>query len=560
MSKRRREPPSDRLEVSVPGSVSLGAELTLLSDDPFHGNTAQDGRRLYAENSSVAPTDSHRSAPPRRALERRTVAHRLEPAGGSVPIAGQGLVLQYGILGAPGSGKTNLLMHVLRQVIVHRPDDEACRYGGLILDPKAALIDEVQEIFHQAGRAEDLIVINEQALAGGGVNIIDCALSPSDLGEALVLAARSAGIGASEPFWLQQMSKVLAGIIALMRFRNPRQAPTLAQVIDFAIGRTLSGNAAEPKLRRLIDGTRRALETREAAQSAALAEDARVALETLERYLARTAGGDGEQRHRQVVEQIIEQAFSMFRLSENAGLSEPAPAEAPSLYDQTIEKGKFLLVSVGPQKLTLARMLPSLTKLLFQRTVLSRFDRYRAGDPRLRNIARPLLFLADEYHTVATQLEGVPFGDSEFFSQARQFGALCLIASQSVEQLRRSSLGESWQAVFATLAAVIFMRGQDPSTRAYLRQLAGDREVRVQRRDRSLNQGKEGSSWSVERSEEAAIPAGLLESFVLGDAVIIGTTEGNRAPTSIRYAAIPRWQDAAELDHRVPQPDPGAQR
>src|SRR5262249_29207798 len=153
------------------------------------------------------------------------------------------------------------------------------------------------------------------------------------------------------------------------------------------------------------------------------------------------------------------------------------------------------------------------------------FDRYRSGDPHMRNKDRPVLFLADEYHTVATQLQGVPFGDSEFFSQARQFGALCLVATQSVEQLQRSGLGDAWKAVFATLAAAVFMRGQDPATRKYLEELAGPREYVVRGRGHSLSEGKDSTNWSVEQIEAPSIPKGLLEGFVQGDAVVVGTTQ-----------------------------------
>jgi hypothetical protein len=158
---------------------------------------------------------------------------------------------------------------------------------------------------------------------------------------------------------------------------------------------------------------------------------------------------------------------------------------------------------------------------------------------------------------VATQLDGVPFGDSEFFSQARQFGALSFVATQSVEQLQRSGLGDAWKAVFATLAAVVFMRGHDPTTRAYLEELAGPREYRVRRRDHSRNDGREGLSWSVESIDAPAIPKGLLEAFTQGDAVVIGTTEGNRAPSTIRYLKVPKWDQAAPA---VARPAAGGRR
>jgi TraM recognition site of TraD and TraG len=544
MTKRLAAVDEERLEVHVNGRIELGRALELESADPFDGE--QEFTRRHTLSDDVSWLDRHQAEAPPRDVERRLVEHTLSRGTHTLPMSNQGLVLQYGILGAPGSGKTNLLMHVLNQVMAHERGNPTLKFGGLILDPKAALIKDAQRIFRRLDRKDDLVVVNARELLAdknlkGGVNIIDCALSSTDLGEALVLAARSAGIDASEPFWLQQLAKTLGAIIALIRAVAPDTAPTLQQVMHYAVGTTTGGNgSADENLEHLIARAGKKLNVAEEVLTANPdLRDARIELENLQRYASRVPG-KSEPKGRQVVEQLMEQAFSIFRLSENACYSVPTAPGTRSLYDQIIEDGKVLMVCPGPQKLTLSRILPSLMKLIFQRTVLSRFERYRNKDV-LTNKDRPVLFMADEYHTVATQLEGVPFGDSEFFSQARQFGALCLVATQSVEQLQRSGLGDAWKAVFATLAAVVFMRGQDPATRQYLEDLAGPREYRVRRRDHSRNDGQEGLSWSIELVDAPAIPKGVLEGFTRGDAVVVGTTEGNEVPTSIRYVNVPKW-------------------
>jgi hypothetical protein len=537
MASVKAEGDRAKLEISVNGQIELGNGQTLETHNPF-----DDDRINPAASAKIGGErwKKHRVAP-HKDVERRSVEHKLVRAAQPLPMSNQGLVLQYGILGGPGSGKTNLMMHLLHQIMAHERRNSDLKFGGLILDPKAALIDEVRAIFRRFGRdrEKDLVVVNEQELATeGGVNVVDCTLAPADLGEALVLAARSAGIGAAEPFWLQQMSKVLGSIVAMMKYLSPN-TPTLAEIIDIAVGKT-PGSGSHTMLQGVIGQAKQKMSEDPRGSGHPVLRNITVELEILARY-----AGASDPKQQQVVSQIIEQAFSIFRLSENACYSVNRGPGGPSLYDQIIADGKVVLVSVGPQKLVLSRILPSLMKLIFQRTVLSRFDRYRSGDPRMQNKVRPVLFLADEYHTVATQLEGVPFGDSEFFSQARQFGALCLIATQSVEQLQRSGLGDAWKAVFATLAAVVFMRGQDPATRKYLEEIAGPRDYHVRRRDQSLSDGQDGISWSVEQVEAPAIPKGLLEGFVLGDAVVVGTTEGTTAPTTIRYAHVPIWHTVA---------------
>jgi hypothetical protein len=567
----------EKYEITVTGQVAIGAEMSHVSPEPF---AEEDRINPLISSQSVLPAYERDSAsPPHLDVERRRVGHEFQVSDHEVFLSDQGLVLQYGILGAPGSGKTNLLMHLLHQVMAHSHDDRSTKFGGLIIDPKAALIGDVRRILRHVGRENDLKVVNALNLRNSGINVIDCALSSTDLGEALVLAARSAGIGASEPFWLQQMSKILGAIHALMVVVNPSEKPTLRQLINFAVG-TIAGQSKDDLVNRLVKlvpmGSSQGLgkerletlirmgrDTLSKGPGSALSEDAVsdgwVHLENLERYASRIPGRS-DPKQRQVVEQFIEQAFSIFRLSGNACYSVNGKLPERSLYDSIIEDGKVILVSPGPQELTLSRILPSLMKLIFQRTVLSRFERYRSKE--LTNKKRPVLFLADEYHTIATQLDDVPFGDSEFFSQARQFGALCLVATQSVEQLQRSGLGDAWKAVFATLAAVIFMRGQDPATRKYLDDIAGLREHRIRKRDQSRGDGKDGLSWSVEMVDAPIIPKGLMEILTQGQAVVVGTTEGNTAPTTIRYAEVPLWTECVipQRPADVPRRKSGSRR
>ena len=68
--------------------------------------------------------------------------YTLTPAGGTVSVENSGLTASYGVFGAPGSGKTFLLMHMLKQILALNVDDPDAKFGGIILDPKAALIDK----------------------------------------------------------------------------------------------------------------------------------------------------------------------------------------------------------------------------------------------------------------------------------------------------------------------------------------------------------------------------------------------------------------------------------
>jgi TraM recognition site of TraD and TraG len=57
-----------------------------------------------------------------------------------------GLTTSYGIFGAPRSGKTHLLLLLLQQLFDLKTRQPDKRFGGLILDPKAALIDDLRKV------------------------------------------------------------------------------------------------------------------------------------------------------------------------------------------------------------------------------------------------------------------------------------------------------------------------------------------------------------------------------------------------------------------------------
>jgi hypothetical protein len=76
-------------------------------------------------------------------------------------------------------------------------------------------------------------------------------------------------------------------------------------------------------------------------------------------------------------------------------------------------------------------------------------------DGPLKSCRRPLIIACDEYGEVASEVPG-QIGDGDFFSQARQFGCMGLLATQSVNVLQASSLKDAWRSVFSTFGAKIY--------------------------------------------------------------------------------------------------------
>jgi hypothetical protein len=516
-------------KVSVVGAILLGEELLLQQESTLAQNDP-DVRLGRPINARLSPAE-WMPAPdfPEGDVEYKPISTELKPTSKAMYIKDEGLMLQYGIIGKPGTGKTHLLTHILRQLVAHKRRDPDRKFGGLILDPKSALIDGVTEAFEQADRPDDLIIVNTRELRrSGGVNVLHCMLSGPDLGEVLVMAAQSAGLAASDKFWLLQMSSAFGAILTLLSLIAPAEAPSLRRLMDIAVGNHAHGSALDA----FVDEVRSILGPEKANHIANRYYNARDQL--LQHAANNPASSDP--KIRSTVEMFMQSAFSVFRDEGYESYSTKTPANSVNLYDRIVNEGKVVLVSMGPQEVAISSRLPALMKLIFQRTVISRFERYKNWE--IHNFERPVFLIADEYHQVATKVEGI-FGDTDFFSMARQFGAFCLVATQSLQQLKVSSIEHAWPAVFDVLAAIISMWGDDPDTTEYINKRAGKLEYEVRKRSTSVSDGKENFSFSVDRVERPVIPVGVAQMLVQGQAIVVGKTEGQTQAASVRYLKVP---------------------
>ncbi len=461
---------------------------------------------------------------------------------GDLAIRGAGLVTSFGIFGSPGSGKTVLLMHLLEQLLRHSPDLPEKRFGGLILDPKAALIEDVTEMVARAGRSEDLVVINtdrlEQVGGADDVNVIDCLVDPQELGSILVLAGRSAGIDASDPFWFQEWSNLFAATLSCLRAQaflemsvgGPRPV-TLKDLLD-AIFEEEDGERRIQRIARSLADRAAKLPPRSTPRwpGVPAAPDVKVDLQLLDRFFRQDYVG--------TIEAFISKAFGMFRRSRLACYSRAQrPGQLP-FYEDLIENGRIVLVSVSPSEPGLAKTLCTLVKCLFQRTVLARGDRLTSGT--MTNAVRPLVLACDEYSEIASEVPGQSMGDGQFLALARQYGCMALLATQSVNVLQASSLKESWRSVFSNFAAKIYMRLADNETAEEATKLAGESDWKVLSRGSSI--GKDGASSSKQRElrERKNLPSTILTQVLkTGEAVVIGSLDGGRTTPGTYFLKVP---------------------
>ncbi len=539
--------------VKVKGVVRLGEgqRLSLRTPKP----TPQANHFVYTvSHPESGPGDIDHSMGP-SAHERVRVDERrytLTPIPDDVvSITDKGLTRSYGIFGVPGCGKTFMMMKMLHDIVRLGGDDAERRVGGLLLDPKAALGTDVVKALKAAGRDGDLLVINDSYLDATkqAVNILDCALDPFDRGRAVALAAQAAGISAREPYWLQQLGRLCGAALHVLEFVHGIK-PTLRDLASTLLGSYV--DPRHPDKRRPV--LARVLEEGDAHHENGvdgyLRTDYGVARDILTRFLDDAQTG-GDRRNHAILLSFIDQSIGEFRRAPFACFSGRPPVGERSLYDAIVEQGKLLLVSVSRRHLGVTRMLTTLVKVLFQQTVLTRLERCRLSPDEqarglgLTNDVRPLLFLADEYSDVASELPGEPMGDGVFFSQMRQAGCMGLIATQSVNMLAGSALGEQWRSVFGNLSAKIFMRLGDRQTVEEATELVGQYEMHTRSLDHSVS--KEGASFSVRHGVQHDVPGLqtrlLTQTLGLGDAVVVGCIDG-RSPSEVRFIHVPaKWPE-----------------
>ena len=217
------------------GCISLGAETDLVR------------RRRKSDDAEL---EIHRTVRPERMPVWKDIPldmsypewpfeYELQPSphGGEVTLSGAGLNQLYVCFGAPGTGKSYLLLRILKQMLL---GDWAPPWGGLLLDPKQTLIADVgklkREIEEEGGKlpADRFHTIGPHEAS---TNLLcgkmgQSRLGPYDLGVALALAAQSAGISAKEPFWLNEMKRIFgAGLNLLELLGEPQTLNRLAELL-----------------------------------------------------------------------------------------------------------------------------------------------------------------------------------------------------------------------------------------------------------------------------------------------------------------------------------------
>ena len=523
----------ESFKIEVQGRIHLGHQRELVQ------GIEKTTRALYRSGGGITARHKYDSI---SADQADSVGQSLkfslsEENNGELFIENAGLVTSFGIFGAPGSGKTVMLNYLLEQVFKHEPNNQEKQYGALILDPKASLAYDIYQMAERAGRVDDLRFIG----TGDSYNVIDCTLDAYELGSILVLAARSAGIGASDPFWFQEWSNLFSSCLSLLRAKalldlNSLDGPepvSLKQLLD-AIFNVHEGKGDVPDTRE-IQHLAAQLKQKQ-IELGDRYEDILIDIQQIERFFKQDYVG--------TIEAFITKAYGMFRQKKHSCFSTHQHAyNGVPFYEDIIENGRIVVVSIPPSQPALAKTICTLIKCLFQRTVLARADLY--ARKILTNKQRPVVLACDEYSEIASEVPGQSMGDGQFLALARQYGCMAILATQSVNVLQASSLNDSWKSVFSNFAAKIYMRLVDNETAEEATKLAGESDWRVD--SRSISRGSQGSSSGNQKAlqERKNLPSTILTQVLkTGEAVVIGALDGGVEVPGTRFVKIPYVKSA----------------
>jgi hypothetical protein len=437
----------------------------------------------------------------------------------------RGLYTGVVIVGATGTGKTSACMYpFVDQLLRWRANDPAHRIGGLVMEVKGDFCHQVHDILTRAGRGDDYVEIGLHSDVC--YNPLHNTLDPYAVAYAIGTLINNLFGRSKEPFWQQAYVDLLRSVIHLRRLTDGYT--TLAEVyryvlddtqIDRDLKRLKADCAAPPDVIRVPaheyhlhcasspwtlwfeDGEAFAhpydaeLETHLGAQDIAYSVQRpkgagfaarRHQVEAIDRWFYQSWSRLDTRLRSSIVEGIVVflglfdsdpavyRAFCPPRSAYVGARQADDPRPLPPL-SELLEQGRVLALNF-PVVLNpaLARILAVMLKLDFQRAVLERITRITAAPEQAW---RDLLFVADEYHAMATVGETDPTGDERTFALSRQARLMPIVATQSLSSLRSALPGEeAWRTLLQCFRTQLFLATSDEFTARTAAELCARRE------------------------------------------------------------------------------------
>lgn len=358
------------------------------------------------------------------------------------------------VIGGVGRGKTASFMLPMVSALIEQG------LPGLILDIKNNFTGQVRQLARLAGREDDIIEIGTHPTAMP-INLLE-GLSQSEiqqLFESLLLSGQEHSTNID---WLYKGVRLLADMAMLLRFvsQNERRfAPNFALLDRCVNDYDFSRKIFEFFLSSIYnhdDFAHCSFVTR--VQSTAfhiLTEKQKRATKTYDEQLDYQLRGP-----RQMLATITSDDSLVANLS----------CCAPGLtldYRELLKAGKIVILRFKATQGHAARLLARSLKEKFYSDV------YRTLDEGSEHQGK-FFFMADEYQDVINVSPDNPFDDFSWFSKAREFGCINIVATQALSSLYTNSLlRDQVNALVANCSTKIVLQNDDPAADLYFRHFCG---------------------------------------------------------------------------------------
>jgi hypothetical protein len=358
------------------------------------------------------------------------------------------------VIGGVGRGKTASFMLPMASALIEKG------LPGLILDIKNNYTGQVRQLARISGRENDVIEIGTHPTATP-INLLE-GLSSAEIQQLFESLLLSGQEHSSNIDWLYKGVRLLADMAMLLRFVSQyerRFAPNFALldrcVNDYDFSRSIFDFFLTTAYDR-NDFIQRSFVTR--VQSTAfhiLTEKQRRATKTYDEQLDYQLRGP-----RQVLAAITSDESLV------ANLSCCAP-DFTLDYRELLKAGKIVILRFKATQGHAARLLARSLKEKYYSDVYRTLDESPAHQGKC-------FFMADEYQDVINVSPNNPFDDFSWFSKAREFGCINIVATQALSSLYTNALlRDQVNALVANCSTKIVLQNDDPAADGYFRHFCG---------------------------------------------------------------------------------------
>lgn len=347
------------------------------------------------------------------------------------------------VTGTTGQGKTyGALYSFTKQALFFNPLDPVKKVGTLILDVKGTYYKKVMEFAKEAGRQNDLVVIEL-----GGKWKYNPLHKPDMLADEIagriseILEMKSGGKTGGDSFWQDNAKKLIANSIRLARLYSGYVS---FKIIDEII--------------RLSKYSQMIEEVQEKEDCGQLSDTEIYEFTKVKTYFSSEIE-QAKKDNAKVMGIILNEVNRMTAAFTNEKIVEDTfcPDEKDlnfTGFRETVDQGKIVVLAMNVKKYPeLAPFIACYLKLDWQMEGEQRNTRHEA------NTTRPLVFICDEYHFMASK------SDTEHFSTCRDSQMVNIVATQSYKSLIVALENEKLvDSILQNLVNQIWLRSDDEYT------------------------------------------------------------------------------------------------